>query len=113
MRIAQAEALPSNLAVAAIKIGARLARLRVARNISQTEAALRAGISRNTAYRLEKGDPSVALGQLLRYLDAIAPGKTLQDFLTGDDSTIAALEAAERKTRVRSLSKRKREELNF
>jgi len=113
MRIAQAEALPSNLAMEAVKIGARLARLRIARNTSQTEAALRAGISRNTAYRLEKGDPSVALGQLLRYLDAIAPGKTLQNFLTEDDSTIAVLEATERRTRVRSLSKREREDLNF
>eukprot|EP01037_Dinobryon_pediforme_P019194 gene19194-19567_t len=100
MRIAQAEALPSNLAMEAIKIGARLARLRVARNTSQTEAALRAGISRNTAYRLEKGDPSVALGQLLRYLDAIAPGKTLQNFLTEDDSTISVLEATERRIRI-------------
>ncbi|MCU6496726.1 helix-turn-helix domain-containing protein [Rugamonas sp. A1-17] len=113
MRITQAEALPSNLTMEAMQIGARLARLRVARNISQTEAALRAGISRNTAYRLEKGDPSIAFGQLLRFLDAIAPGKTLQSFLTEDDSTIAALEAKERRRRVRPLTKREREDLNF
>ncbi|MGV7208771.1 helix-turn-helix domain-containing protein [Oxalobacteraceae bacterium A2-2] len=113
MRVAQADALPSHLAIEATKIGERLARLRVARSISQTEAALRAGMSRNTAYRLEKGEPSIALGQLLRYLDAIAPGKTLQNFLLEDDSAIAALEAKERRKRVRPLSRREQEELNF
>ena len=43
--------LPPELLAEAEKIGARLARLRIARHISQTDAALRAGFSRNTAYR--------------------------------------------------------------
>ena len=38
-------------------------------------------MSRNTAYRLEKGDPGIAMGQILRYLDAIVPGKTLLELL--------------------------------
>ena len=113
MRVSQAAVLPPELATEAKKIGARLARLRIARHISQTEAALRAGFSRNTAYRLEKGDPGLALGQLLRYLDAIAPGKSLQSFLTEDDSAIAALEERERKKRVRPLSTRELDDLNF
>lgn len=95
------------------QIGARLARLRIARHVSQTEAALRSGLSRNTAYRLEKGDPTVSLAQLMRYLDAVAPGTNLQKFLTEDDPAIAALVERERKKRVRPLSQREIEDLNF
>jgi transcriptional regulator with XRE-family HTH domain len=113
MRIMSSQALPADLAVEAEKIGAQLARLRVARHVSQTEAALRAGFSRNTAYRLEKGDPGIAIGQLLRYLDAIAPGKSLQSFLAEEDPSIIALGERERKKRVRSLSKKELEDLNF
>lgn len=113
MRVSQALALPPELAAEIEKIGARLARLRIARHISQSEAALRAGISRNTAYRLEKGDPGLAIGQLLRYLDAIAPGKSLESFFAENDSAIAALEERERKKRVRPLSKRELDELDF
>lgn len=113
MRVSQAAALSPELAAEAEKIGARLARLRIARHISQTEAALRAGFSRNTAYRLEKGDPGLALGQLLRYLNAIAPGKSLQSFLAEEDAAIAALEERERRKRVRPLSRRELDDLNF
>jgi transcriptional regulator with XRE-family HTH domain len=113
MRVSQAPSLPPELVSEAEKIGARIARLRIARHLSQTEAALRAGISRNTAYRLEKGDPGIAMGQLLRYLDAIAPGKSLESFFAEGDPAIAALEARERKKRVRSLSKRELDELDF
>jgi len=113
MRISQAAVLSSELVAEVKKIGARLARLRIARHISQTEAALRAGFSRNTAYRLEKGDPGLALGQLLRYLDAIAPGKSLYSFLAEEDPAITALEERERKKRVRALSKRELDDLNF
>lgn len=113
MRISQAAALSPELIAKAEKIGRCLARLRIARHISQTEAALRAGFSRNTAYRLEKGDPGIALGQLLRYLDAIAPGKSLQSFLAEDDSAIVALEERERTKRVRPLSQRELNDLDF
>lgn len=113
MRVTLSLALPAELAVEAEKIGTRLARLRVARHMSQTEAALRAGISRNTAYRLEKGDPGVAIGHLLRYLDVIAPGKSLHSFFAESDPSIIALGERERKKRVRSLSKEELEELNF
>jgi DNA-binding XRE family transcriptional regulator len=90
-----------------------LARLRVARHIPQTEAALRAGISRNTAYRMEKGDPGLAIGQVLRYLEAIAPGKTLRSLLNEDDPALVALSVRERKQRVRSLSKSELDALDF
>jgi transcriptional regulator with XRE-family HTH domain len=113
MKVSQSSALSSDLLAEAQKIGAMLARLRVARHIPQTEAALRAGISRNTAYRMEKGDPGLAIGQVLRYLEAIAPGKTLQSLLNEDDPALVALSVRERKQRVRSLSKSELDALDF
>ena len=56
-------------------------------------------MSRSTIYRIEKGDPGVALGQLLRYLKAIAPGSTLQDLLSAADPTLQS--PADKRHRVR------------
>jgi transcriptional regulator with XRE-family HTH domain len=94
-------------------MGSRLARLRIARHMTQAEAAVRSGLSRTTAYRLEKGDPGLAIGQVLRYLDAIAPGKTLLELLQGDDPALAALEASEKRKRARGLNKEEQERLDF
>jgi DNA-binding XRE family transcriptional regulator len=59
MKITQSAVLNPTLAAEAKRLGAALARLRIARGIKQDQAALRAGLSRNTAYRLEKGDPGI------------------------------------------------------
>ena len=66
MKVHQAAAMPPKLANQCRHIGELVARLRIARRIKQTDAALRAGLSRNTAYRLEHGDPGLAVGQILR-----------------------------------------------
>ena len=113
MKVTQSAILNSSLAAEARKLGAALARLRIARGTKQDQAALRAGLSRNTAYRLEKGDPGVAVGQILRYLDAIAPGKTLLELLTETDPALAALRAKEQRRRARELSKRELDEIDF
>ena len=113
MKITQAAVLTPNLASEAKKLGAGLARLRIARGMKQDHVALRAGMSRNTAYRLEKGDPGIALGQILRYLDAIVPGKTLLEFLAESDPALAALSAHEQRRRVRDLTKRELDEIDF
>ena len=113
MKVTQAAVLTPNLASEARKLGARVARLRIARGMKQDQAALRAGLSRNTAYRLEKGDPGVALGQILRYLDAIVPGKTLLDLLAESDPALATLSAQEQRRRARELSKRELDEIDF
>jgi transcriptional regulator with XRE-family HTH domain len=78
-----------------------MARLRIARGIKQHQAAMRAGLSRNTAYRLEKGDPGIAVGQILRYLEAIAPGRTLLELLSETDPALFLLDAKEQYRRVR------------
>jgi DNA-binding XRE family transcriptional regulator len=113
MKVTQAAVLTPNLASEARKLGASVARLRIARGMKQDQAALRAGLSRNTAYRLEKGDPGVALGQILRYLDAIVPGKTLLDLLAESDPALATLSAQEQRRRARELSKRELDEIDF
>ena len=113
MKISQSAALAPHLLDQATQLGRRLARLRLARGIKQTDAALRAGLSRNTAYRIERGDPGLAIGQVLRYLDAIAPGSTLLDLLSESDPALAALAARERTQRVRDLSATELDELDF
>ena len=113
MKITQSAVLNPTLAAEAKRLGAAVARLRIARGMKQDQVALRAGLSRNTAYRLEKGDPGIAMGQLLRYLDAIVPGKTLLDLLSETDPALAALGAQEQRRRARALTKRELDEIDF
>src|ERR1700704_1422267 len=112
MRVSPA-ALKAELASQAQDLGKAVARLRLARGVKQHDAALRAGLSRNTAYRLERGDPGIAMGQVLRYLEAIVPGKTLLELLSETDPALAALSAKEQRRRARELSKRELEEIDF
>nr|WP_295078278.1 helix-turn-helix domain-containing protein [uncultured Roseateles sp.] len=113
MKVSQTAVLPSHLLEQSRRIGLLLARLRLARRVKQTDAALRAGLSRNTAYRIEQGDPGLAIGQVLRYLEAIAPGSTLVDLLTEADPALIALTVREKTQRVRDLSSSELDELNF
>lgn len=113
MKVTQSATLPPHLLNESKRLGRLLARLRVARKVKQTDAALRAGLSRNTIYRLEKGEPGLALGQVLRYLDAIAPGSTLLDLLSESDPALVILAAREGTKRVRDLSADELRELDF
>ncbi|MEQ1601782.1 MAG: helix-turn-helix transcriptional regulator [Methylophilaceae bacterium] len=113
MRINQSAALPPNLLEQIVQLSKALVRLRHARQIKQSEAALRAGISRATAQRLERGDPGIALGILVRYLEAIAPGMTLLKLLSGDDPSLLALDERLRSQRVRGLSAAELKALDF
>ena len=113
MKIDQAASLAPHLLAQSVRLGQLLARLRVARRVKQSDAALRAGLSRNTAYRLERGEPGLAIGQVLRYLEAIAPGSTLVDLLSESDTALAALSARERTQRVRDLTEAELGELDF
>lgn len=113
MKIAQASMLSPSQLDECQHLGGLLARLRLARKIKQSDAALRAGLSRNTAYRLEHGDPGLAIGQVLRYLEAISPGSTLLDLLSEKDPALLVLAAREKSKRVRDMSSAEREELDF
>lgn len=63
------------------ELGEKLARLRKARRLRQADATARAGMARSTAALIEKGDLSRTQAQILRYLEAIAPGLTLLGLL--------------------------------
>ena len=95
------------------ELGAKLARLRVARKIRQADAAARAGLARSTAALIEKGDPGRTQAQILRYLDAIAPTLSLLALLQESDPSLQALIRAEATRRVRPLSSAGLNELDF
>jgi transcriptional regulator with XRE-family HTH domain len=113
MKMTQAAVVSPEMAKEAEKLGALLARLRHARGVKQQDAALRAGISRNSAYRMERGDPGLAIGQILRYLEAIAPGKTLLDLLTESDPALTVMAARDKRRRVRDMTRTELDELDF
>lgn len=113
MKVTQSAMLSPRQLDECARLGRLIARLRLARQVKQSDAALRAGLSRNTAYRLEKGDPGLALGQVLRYLEAISPGSTLMDLLSETEPALLALAAREKTQRVRDLSENELKELNF
>jgi len=113
MKVTQADVASPTILAQAKDIGRLLARLRIARRVKQVDAAVRSGLSRNTAYRIERGDPGLALAQVLRYLEAIAPGATLRDLLTESDPALAAQSAREQARRVRDLGPSEIDELNF
>lgn len=113
MKVTQASMLSPSQIDECKDLGQLLARLRLARKVKQADAALRAGLSRNTVYRLEHGDPGLAMGQVLRYLEAISPGSTLLDLLSQKDPALLALDAREKSKRVRDMGAAEREELDF
>jgi transcriptional regulator with XRE-family HTH domain len=113
MKRAEAPLMQEALIEQSRALGTRLARLRVARRLRQVDAATRAGVSRSTAALIEKGDPGRTLGQVLRYLEAIAPGATLLSLLQQSDPALLALEAAEKQRRVRRLSTDELRDLDF
>lgn len=113
MKVSQSTMLSPRQLDACASLGQQLARLRMARKIKQSDAALRSGLSRNTVYRLEKGDAGLAFGQVLRYLEAIAPGSTLLELLTEKNPALLSLEAREKSKRVRDMTIAEIKELNF
>ena len=82
------------------QIGDQLRTLRIARGMTQSEAAARAGVSRSTAVLLEQGDESRTLSQVLRYLHALEPELTLAGLLTGKSAAVRVFNEAPRVHRV-------------
>lgn len=62
------------------EIGRRLEALREARGLTQTEAAERAGIGRNTLYRVERGE-NPTLHTVIRLLRAYGRLEALESFV--------------------------------
>ena len=113
MKYKEAPLLTQNRLSEASDLGAKLARLRRARKMRQVDAAARAGLSRSTAALLEKGDPGRTVAQILRYLEAMAPGVSLLALLQESDPSLKALAQAEATQRVRPLSAQALTQLDF
>ncbi len=95
------------------EIGRRLTELRQAYQLRQADVAARAGLSRSTAVLIEKGDPGRTVGQILRYLHAIAPELTLQSLLSNQIPAVVMHRAQQRTQRVRLLSDAQLKEIDF
>lgn len=94
-------------------LGRRLTELRQAYHMRQADVAVRAGLSRSTAVLIEKGDPGRTVGQILRYLHAIAPDLTLESLLLNQIPALLIQRAHQRTQRVRLLSDTQLKEIDF
>lgn len=80
-----------------LEIGRRLRALRKARGLTQTEAAERTGLARNTLYRAEQGDNPTLL-TIVRLLRVYGRVAALDDFIRAPEvSPMARLEARKRR----------------
>lgn len=113
MKKPQNIAMPQQLVLGLKAMGERIARMRKARHLLQADVAVRANISRETASRIENGDAAVSIGQIVRYLDVIAPGVELGRLYTTPDAALAILEGAEKRQRARKLSPQALERYDF
>ena len=113
MKYRESPLVPASRLVEAADIGAKLTRLRTARKLRQLDVAVRAGLSRSTAALIEKGDPGRTVAQILRYLEAIAPGLSMLALLQESDPSLKTLEQQETTQRVRPLSATELQKLDF
>ncbi|MDD5478144.1 helix-turn-helix transcriptional regulator [Rhodoferax sp.] len=113
MKYCESPLIPASRLTEAADMGAKLTRLRTARKLRQLDVAARAGLSRSTASLIEKGDPGRTVAQILRYLEAIAPGLTMLALLQESDPSLKALEQLEVTQRVRPLSPTELQKLDF
>lgn len=81
--------------------GHRLKMARLRRRYAAETVAQRAGITRSTLYRIERGDPGVALGNYARVMQALRLEEDL-DRLAADDLLGRKLQDAELGNRARA-----------
>src|SRR5580658_8038334 len=88
------------LARTIVGVGENIKKARLRRAYSSATVAERAGITRKTLYRVERGDPAVALGIYARVLQALR--------LENDLASIAADDALGRKLQDAGLEPKSR-----
>lgn len=85
------------------ELGQRVRIARVRRRMSTEDLAQACGIGRRTLYRIERGDPGIALGSFLSVLWKLALLDTIRGVADPDtDDHGKILEAASRPKRVRA-----------
>ena len=102
--------VPAEVAARIKELGYRLRLARTRRGMSIAEAAVKAGINRNTLNALELGKPGVALGAYTTVLWALGLDKTLDAVAHPDADTHGkTLEASRMPERVRKSRKQNNE----
>jgi transcriptional regulator with XRE-family HTH domain len=81
MRSSVFDVLPSAVKRSLTKLGADLATARRKRGLTTVAVAERMGVSKNTYLRVEKGDPTVALGIYAMALFVLGFGEALRDLI--------------------------------
>jgi transcriptional regulator with XRE-family HTH domain len=104
------KAMPAEVAARLKDLGYRLRIARTRRGMSIAEAAVKAGINRNTLNALELGKPGVAIGACITVLWTLGLDQTLDGVAHPDADTHGkTLEASRRPERVRKVRKKKNE----
>ena len=77
MKVDQKSRIPVALAERMSGLGGSLRGLRVHRRLTQEDVAIQGQFSRQTVARIERGDPSVAWGQVARYAELVGAPQLL------------------------------------
>lgn len=85
-----------------VDLGARLERIRLSRNETQAQVALRAGVSSRTVVRLEKGE-APSLDTFVRVVQALNLASYLEALLP--DATIRPIERVQHRGRERQRAR--------
>lgn len=72
MKVNQKDFVSANEESALTALGALLKVARIQQSFTQEAIAERADMSRQTVARIERGDPSVAIGQVMRYAHLVS-----------------------------------------
>jgi transcriptional regulator with XRE-family HTH domain len=97
------EQLPREVLTRITELGQRVRTARVRRRMSTEDLAQACGIGRRTLYRIENGEPGIAMGTFLSVLWKLALLDTLRGVADPDtDDHGKILEAAARPQRVRT-----------
>jgi len=101
----QTEQLPREVLKHLEELGQRVRTARVRRRLSTEELAQACGIGRRTLYRIESGEPGIALGTFMGVLWKLGLLDTLRGVANPDtDDHGKILEAAARPQRVRATA---------
>ena len=78
MKTDQKALTPADVSTQLESLGAALRGFRLSKRLTHEDAAESCAFSRQTLSRIEKGDPSVAIGQIARYAALLGAGKAFQ-----------------------------------
>lgn len=108
MRSSVLDVLPANVKRSLTKLGADLATARRKRGLTAAAVAERAGVSKSTYLRVEKGDPTVMLGTYAMAIFVLGFGDPLRDLIDPSrDDTGLMLDEERLPKRVRMKKPRK------